>query len=454
MTSTGPRPGSRHRPSPAAAGLTAALVLVVLAVAVPAVTGWNVRVNSFPPLHAEWAPRVGWGTGPAVVLAVLAGRSMVGLAERLPWRRLLLLVFAGGLLWLLALAFVDGSHGVSRILGTPYEYLRTARATTDVSATLQEYVSRIRYDAAPRNWPVHIAGHPPGALLFFVVLVRLGLGSGFAAGMVVTVLAATTAVAVMVTLRTLGAETMARRAAPFLAFGPAAVWQSVSADAGFAAAAAWGTACLAVAATRTRTRDGLRARIGWSALAGGLLGYCVMLSYGLPLLGVLALAVLFLARSWVPLPLAAASALVVVAAFWVAGFSYLEALPAIHDRYWEGVGGRRPEAYWLWGNLAALALSAGPLAGAGLGHLLAGVRGRHREPGARVVVLLAGAGVAMVALAEASLMSKAEVERIWLPFVPWLLVSCALLPEGWRRRGLVLQLGTALVVQHLLFTGW
>ncbi|MGA8209622.1 MAG: hypothetical protein WB798_05660, partial [Nocardioidaceae bacterium] len=89
-----------------------------------------------------------------------------------------------------------------------------------------------------------------------------------------------------------------------------------------------------------------------------------------------------------------------------------------------------------------------------LGHLLAGVRGRHREPGARVVLLLAGAGVAMVALAEASLMSKAEVERIWLPFVPWLLVSCALLPEGWRRRGLVLQLGTALVVQHLLFTGW
>jgi hypothetical protein len=51
-------------------------------------------------------------------------------------------------------------------------------------------------------------------------------------------------------------------------------------------------------------------------------------------------------------------------------------------------------------------------------------------------------------------MSRAEVERIWLPFVPWLLVGCALLPEPWRRRGLGLQIGVALAVQHLLFTGW
>ena len=51
-------------------------------------------------------------------------------------------------------------------------------------------------------------------------------------------------------------------------------------------------------------------------------------------------------------------------------------------------------------------------------------------------------------------MSRAEVERIWLPFVPWLLLSCALLPEPWRRRGLVVQVVLALAVQHLLLTGW
>ena len=33
---------------------------------------------------------------------------------------------------MLALAFVDGSHGVSKILGDSYEYLRTARRTTDL----------------------------------------------------------------------------------------------------------------------------------------------------------------------------------------------------------------------------------------------------------------------------------------------------------------------------------
>jgi hypothetical protein len=70
------------------------------------------------------------------------------------------------------------------------------------------------------------------------------------------------------------------------------------------------------------------------------------------------------------------------------------------------------------------------------------------------VLLLSAAAVSIVALADVSLMSKAEVERIWLPLVPWLLLSCALLPESWRRRGLVVQLMVALAVQHLLATGW
>jgi hypothetical protein len=72
----------------------------------------------------------------------------------------------------------------------------------------------------------------------------------------------------------------------------------------------------------------------------------------------------------------------------------------------------------------------------------------------RVVVLLGGAGLLMVSLADASLMSLAEVERIWLPFVPWVLLGTALLPDTWRRSGLALQVGVAFALQHLLFTGW
>jgi hypothetical protein len=214
----------------------------------------------------------------------------------------------------------------------------------------------------------------------------------------------------------------------------------------FAAVAAWGIACLALGATRRG--------VGWSVLAGLLLGYAVMMSYGLPLLGLLAVAVLAAARWWFPLPVAAVAALAVVMTFGLLGFSYLEALPAIHDRYWDAVGGRRQPAYWMWANLAALGFSAGPLVFAGVAQLGSRARCYLREPESRVVVWLAGAGVAMVVAADLSQMSKAEVERIWLPFAPWLLLSCALLPEHWRRRGLVLQLGLALVVQHLLFTGW
>ena len=150
---------------------------------------------------------------------------------------------------------VSNRDGVAKILDTEYEYLRTARATTDFHGILAGWIARIPYDGLPdnipnANWPVHVAGHPPGALGFFVVLDRIGLGSGWWAGVVVTLLAASTALAVLVTLRLLGAEVVARRAAPFLVFGPAAIWQCVSADAMFAAVAAWGIAALAAGAVR------------------------------------------------------------------------------------------------------------------------------------------------------------------------------------------------------------
>jgi hypothetical protein len=49
-------------------------------------------------------------------------------------------------------------------------------------------------------------------------------------------------------------------------------------------------------------------------------------------------------------------------------------------------------------------------------------------------------------------MSKAEVERIWLPFVVWLQVATAHLPAPARRWWLAGQALTALAVNHLLFT--
>jgi hypothetical protein len=426
-------------------GLLVAFALLGLAMAVPAVTGWDVHVRWFPPLHADWWPRVGPGSLAALVIGALGAWWAIPLAARLRWPHLLLAAWVVGAAWMLALAFVDGSAGVGRILESDYEYLETARATTDVQATLKEYVDRIPRDA-PDNWPVHLAGHPPGALLFFVGLVRLGLGGGLAAGLVVTLIAATTPLAVLVVARVLGAEREARVALPFLVLGPAAIWQSVSADAMFAAVAAWGMAALAVAAVHRS--------IAWSVVAGLLLGYCVMLSYGLPLLGILAVTVLLVARTWFPLPFAVAAALGAVLGFAALGFAWWEALPVLHERYWDGVARNRPESYWLWANLAALVFCAGPVLGAALASSAGSLAATARQPSRHVLAALSLAGAAMVVVADLSLMSKAEVERIWLPFVPWLMLSCAFLPPRWVRPGLVLQIAFALVVQHLLWSDW
>ena len=162
--------------------------------------------------------------------------------------------------------------------------------------------------------------------------------------------------------------------------------------------------------------------------------------------------VLVLGRSWFSLPIAATAAVSVVCAFAAFGFSYLDALPALHQRYLDGVGGRRPASCWAWGGPAALAFSIGPLAGAGLAQSRA--RAHLRDESARMTAALAAAGAASVLVAVATQLSKAEVERIWLPFAPWILLSCALLPDRWRRRGIALQLVVALAVEHLLLTGW
>jgi len=352
------------------------------------------------------------------------------------------------LAWLLALATVDGRAGLAATLQAPDEYLQTARAVNDVPGLLHHFVARIGADSAA-PWPTHIAGHPPGAWLFFVALVRLHLGGGLVAGIAVSVLAATTPIAAASTVRLLAGEAMARRAVPFLALGPAAIWSAVSADAVFAAVTAWAMWALAAASTRTRRH------IVGALLAGVLFGSCAYLSYGLVLVVLLAAAVLVAARTWRPLPYALAGVGLVALAFTLSGFAWWEALPRVRTRYYAGIAAVRPGGYWLWGDLGALAISAGLVIGPSLGAALGRARRALRsELASRAVVVLTLAAALCIALADLSLMSKGEVERIWLPFVPWLLLGAALFPARWRRRALAAQLIAAIVVQTLVFTRW
>lgn len=439
----------------ARSGLVAAAVLVALAMAVPALTGVDVKAGTAPPLLGDWALRWGWSS--LAVLALVAATAWRGLwdaLDRLSWRGLLVLSWGASVAWMVALALVDGPDGLGRILNHGTEYLESARAIDDVGAMLRQYVARIPLDS-PDNWPVHLAGHPPGAVLMFIGLDRLGLGSWQAAGLVVVLVSATLPAAVATTLDRLGCRDAARRVLPFLVIGPAAVLMAVSADAVFAATGAWAAAALAGA-----TASGRRSRqVGLAVVSGLLFGWCVMISYGLVLLGAVALAVLLAAAGSVRdrsvvCAVAASAAAAVVLAFGALGFAWWEAYPVLHERYWAGLASQRPGWYWVFGNLAALVLVAGPMLPAALAAGWPRLRALARRQQPEPVAALVAAGVTTVLVADLSMMSKAEVERIWLPFLPWLMLSTLWLPQPWRRWGLVAQGVGALVLQHVIRTVW
>ncbi|MEU7337422.1 hypothetical protein [Streptomyces sp. NPDC007074] len=406
----------------------------------------------WPPLFARWEPHVGPGTPAAlgVAVAVVAYGPLV--AARLSWRPLLWAVWATTTAWTFSLALVDGwQRGVAGRLTTTNEYLTVIGRFHDIPATLRDFTHHI-VSQSPAPWPAHIAGHPPGATLTFVLLDRIGLGGGGWAGVWCVTVGSTAAVAVLLTVRVLAGEALARRAAPFLVLAPAAVWVGASADGYFAAVATWAVAFLALAVTGSRPRaNGL--------VAGLLFGLTAYLSYGLVLYAVIAGAVLLLgSRRLRPLPFVVAGAAVVPVVFTLLGFDWWEAYRLLVTRYYQGVGGTRPYGYWVWANLACTVLVVGPATVAGLRRAGAapergGVRTCPRLPAAEPrLALLALAALLALLAADLSGMSKAETERIWLPFAMWLLPAGALLPRA--RAWLAAQAVLALLLNHLLLTGW
>ena len=399
-----------------------------------------------PPLYAGYVPHYGPGTLPAVVLALLVVLYAPALAARLPWRTLLGLGCIAAVGWTLSLALVDGWElGVAGRLEVPTEYLVEVSGVVDVADTLRGFADRIPL-GSPGHWTTHVAAHPPGALLVFVGLARVGLGGGAAAGLVCIAVGASAGIAVAVTLRALGAEQTARAALPFAVLFPGAIWVGVSADGLFAGVLAWGVALLALAATR-RDRVGDALAVG----AGLTLGATLYLSYGLVLAGLLPLAVLAVAGRWRALWPAAAGVGVVVLAFTAAGFSWWEgyqSVVALYDSPGQ-YGTERPYGYWVWAALAAFALVMGPATVAGLRRVLVAPRS---EPRALVAVTLAA--LIAVVVADLSGLSRGEAERIWLPFAVWLLPAAALLPARHHRWSLAAQAALALAVGHLLLPPW
>ncbi|WP_425578212.1 hypothetical protein [Streptomyces albiaxialis] len=435
----------RNRDLYAVAAATALVAAAVVAGHAIERADGSLRVG-WPPLYARWEPHWGPGTPAAVLVAAAVIAYGPPLADRLPRRALPLVGWAASAAWIFSLALVDGwRRGFAGRLTTKYEYLTVMDRFGDVPAALRGFTGHILMDA-PDNWPAHVAGHPPGATLTFVALDRIGLGGGAWAAAWCVVTGASAVAAVLLALRWLASEECARRAAPFLVLAPAAVWVGVSADGYFAAVAAWAVALLAYAASRTG-RLSLIAALG----AGLLAGWLCYLSYGLGLFALVGAGVLLAARTVRPLPLVAAGALVVPAVFTGLGFDWWEGYRLLVERYYQGAARIRPYGYWVWANLACTALVIGPACVAGLRRALPSVR----DGGARrAVALLVAAALAAVVVADVSGMSKAETERIWLPFALWLLPAAAFLPDRARRPWLAAQAAVALVLNHALVTGW
>nr|WSY57703.1 hypothetical protein OG999_13285 [Streptomyces sp. NBC_00886] len=435
----------------------AAALLVLVAVLVGTAVQHRDRslFVGWPPLFARWEPHVGPGTPAALVVAVAVVAYGPGLAALLPWRALLFGAWATAMAWTFSLALVDGwQRGIAGRLTTTNEYLTVIDRFHDIPATLRDFTHHI-LSHSPAPWPAHIAGHPPAATVTFVLLDRIGLGGGAWAGVWCITVGATAAVAVLVTVRALSGEQLARRAAPFLVLAPAAIWMGTSADGYYAAVAAWAVAFLALAVAGHRPVP--------AGLASGLLfGLTVYLSYGLTLFAVIAGAVLLLGhRRLGPLPYVVAGLTVVPLVFTLLGFDWWEAYRLLITRYYEGVGGTRPYGYWVWANLACTALIVGPAMVAGLRRAgAAPVRPVPREAGRGLraaapeprLALLVFAALLALLVADLSGMSKAETERIWLPFAMWLLPACAFLPRP--RVWLAAQATLALLLNHLLLTGW
>jgi hypothetical protein len=145
------------------------------------------------------------------------------------------------------------------------------------------------------------------------------------------------------------------------------------------------------------------------------------------------------------LGVALAGSAAVAAAFAWAGFWWWDGLQATAREVHLSSLHRGYGPFLLF-NLAVFAIALGPAVAVGLV--------RMRDCG---TWLLVGGSLVAVLAADVSGLSKGEVERIWLPFVPWVAVAAGALDDGRPRVATAWVAGQALVallVQSMVRSPW
>lgn len=427
-----------HRRATAAAALAAATTIVAVAMV------WGRRLLdegtrlyvAAPPFAGSWDLRWPAGMWAALVVGLVLVVVWVPATERLSWPWLLVGSASCSAVWSVVLAASAGWATLWGPLTTRFEYLPLARRIEDPVGFVQTFVERLP------DYPTHVKGHPPGAVLLFWVLDRIGLSDAGVAIVVIAV-AASAAPAALIALDRLTGRAAARRAAVFVGLAPAVVWVATSADALFMGVAAWAAALTTVAVTTERSSM----RVVAAAVAGLLAGGMLTLTYGAPtLLAPMAVVAVWALwrRRWMPVGVLAGAFLVLPGVLVAMGFDWRAGLEATHTAYRAGVARDRPYEYFVVANVAATLVAVGPATVVGMAWL--------RD---RLSWLLVGGAVLGVVLADLSGLSKGEVERIWLPLTPFLVVATsAIAARRQQHAWLALQLVTALVLQAVLRTPW
>ncbi|MEX0984909.1 MAG: hypothetical protein WD096_07640 [Actinomycetota bacterium] len=385
-----------------------------------------------PPLTGNIEPRLSWASAIPVGVAGVALALTPNWISKLRWRHLLIAGTAGALLWSIGLAATDGADGFLRSPTSSVDYLHTVSRVTDPLSFLRSFVDHL---PALQG---HAFSHPPGMVLLLWSLDRAGLGGPWGEAAVGHVAAALTVPVMLHLIRNVEGEGWARRATPFLAFAPAAVFYGSGADPLFMLLGITGVALMVKG-----LRDAPPAPKGLSMVASGVvLGTACFFSYGMILVVLAAIAVCLAQRRFDAATRVAVGVAAVAAGFALAGFWWLEGFLAARPLVLASVVRSRPYSYFVVANIAAILVVFGPAVWVALTRL------RWRR------WLLPGFGLALMFVADISGLSKGEVERIWLPFVPLVMAGTGVFEGRSLRLWLGPQLAWASLVQFVVRSPW
>jgi hypothetical protein len=396
--------------------------------------GHRMFVNA-PPLTGNVLPRASMRTLICVGIGAIGVTASNRVSRITSWRLFLLCCWVVAIAWSVGLAAADGADGFLRSPLSRVDYSRSLHLVHDPLSLMGGFVGQLD------TLQGHAFSHPPGMLVVLWVMSRVGLAGPWWEAVLGHVAGSLAIVPILVAVRSVAGEQTARNSGLFLALLPAAVFFGSVADPVFMLLGASGI-CLAI--TAAGHRPGLQADA--RALASGLiLGTSLFFSYGLILLIPMALVLPVITRRYRTVVIVIVGSSIVVAVSGWIGLWWLEAFLAARPLVLQSVVRLRPYPYFLLANIGALLIAVGPAV------WLGSIRAR-RGP----LLILAGSSLALMMLANLSGMSKGEVERIWLPFLPWLVPAAVAAFDEPRLRTtwLLVQVMWTIGLQVLVRSPW